>query len=152
MQTIHLISLKDIKYVGEQVFFPIMQKIKQSKPGDHIYPLSFKAYPKNTKLCVVAHLKRYIELTQDLRSSYNLLISYTKPHQAISKNIISRWCKTVIKLSGIDIKKISTHPTRQAASSKSKSMGICLKTLSNVQRGSLRKHFLSSTTSKLRKS
>ena len=74
MQTIHLIDLKDIKYVGEQVFVSIMQKIKQSKPGNHIYPLSFKSYPKDTKLCVVAHLKRYIGLTQDLRSSDKLYL------------------------------------------------------------------------------
>ena len=74
MQTIHLIDLKDIKYVGEQVFVSIMQKIKQSKPGNHIYPLSFKTYPKDTKLCVVAHLKRYIGLTQDLRSSDKLYL------------------------------------------------------------------------------
>ena len=44
MQTIHLINLKDIEYVGEQVFIPIMQKIKKSKPGNHIYPLSFKGH------------------------------------------------------------------------------------------------------------
>ena len=80
-QTMHLISLKDIKYIGEQEFFPIMQKVKQSKPGNYIYPLSFKTYPKDTKICVVAHLKRYIELTQDLKSSDILFISYTKPHQ-----------------------------------------------------------------------
>ena len=65
MQIIHFINLKDSKYVGDQVFIPIMQKIKQVKPGNHIYPLSFKIYPKDTKLCVVAHLKRYIELSQD---------------------------------------------------------------------------------------
>ena len=65
MQTIHLMSLKDIKYVGEQVFISIMQKIKQSKPGDRIYPLSFKTDPKDTKLLVVRCLKRYSELTQD---------------------------------------------------------------------------------------
>ena len=82
MQTMHLINLKDIKYVGEQVFIPIMQKIKQSKPGNLIYPLSFKTYPKDTKLCAVAHLKRYTELTQDLSSSDKPFISYTKPHQA----------------------------------------------------------------------
>ena len=40
-----------------------------------LYPLSFKTYPKDTKLCVVAHLKRYIELTQDLRSSDKLLLA-----------------------------------------------------------------------------
>ena len=68
MQTIHLINLKDIKYVGDQVFIPIMQKIKQSKPGIHIYPLSFKTYSKDTKLCVVAHLKIYIELTTRLKA------------------------------------------------------------------------------------
>ena len=72
MQTIHLINLKGIKHVGEQMFFQIIQKIKQSKPGTHIYPLSFKTYLKDTKLCVVANLKRYIELTQDLRSSVKL--------------------------------------------------------------------------------
>ena len=129
MQTIHLINLKDIKYVGEQVFIPIMQKIKQSKPGNHIYPLSFKTYPKDTKLCVVAHLKQYIELAQDLRSSDKLFISYTKPHQAISRDTISRWCKTVIELSGIDIQKYSTHSTRSVASSKAKSMGMSLKNI-----------------------
>ena len=75
MKTIHLINLKDIKYVGEQVFIPIMEKIKQSKPGNHVYPLSFKTYPKDTKLCVVAHLKRYIELTQDLGHLINFLLA-----------------------------------------------------------------------------
>ena len=129
MQTVHLTNLKDIKYVGEQVFIPIMQKIKQSKPGNHIYPLSFKTYPKDTKLCVVADLKRYIELTQDLRSSDKLFISYTKPHQAISRDTISRWCKTVMELNGIDIQKYSTHSTRSAASSEGKSMGISLKNI-----------------------
>ena len=75
MQTIHLISLKDIKYVREQVFISIMQKIKQSKPGSHVYPLNSKTYPKDTKLCVVAHLKRYIELTQDLGHLINFLLA-----------------------------------------------------------------------------
>ena len=81
MQTIYLINLKDIKYVEQQVLIPIMQNIKQSKPGNHIYPLSFKSYPKDINLSVVAHFKRYIELTQNLRSSDKLFISYTKPHQ-----------------------------------------------------------------------
>ena len=123
MQTIHLINFRNIKYVGEQVFILIMQKIKQSKPGNHIYPLSLKTYPKDTKLCVVANLKRYIQLTQDLRSSDKLFISYAKPNQAINRDTISRWCKTVMEISGIDIQKYSTHSTRSTASSKAKSIG-----------------------------
>ena len=151
MKTIQLISLKGIKYVGQQVFIPMMQKIKQSKPGNYIYPLSFKTYPKDTKLCVVAHLKRYIELTQDLRSSDKLFISHTKPHQAISKDTIWRWCKTVVELD-IDIQKYSTHSTiDQQRHQKQVLCECCLKT-SNVQGGSLRKHLLSIATSKSRKS
>ena len=129
MQTIQLTNLKDIKYVTDQVFIPIMQKIRKSKPGNQIYPLSFRTYPKDTKLCVVAHLKRYVELTQDLKSSGKLFISYMKTHQAISKDTISRWCKTVMELSGIDIQKYSTLSTRSAASSKAKSMGMLLKNI-----------------------
>ena len=70
-----LISLKDIKYIGKQLDITIMQKIKKSKPGNHIYPLSFKTYPKDTKFCGVAHLKRYIELTQNLMSSDKILLT-----------------------------------------------------------------------------
>ena len=53
IQTIYLINMTDIKYVREQVFIPIMQEMKQSKPGNHIYPLSFKTYPKDTKLLLI---------------------------------------------------------------------------------------------------
>ena len=152
IKTMYLISLREIKYVEEQVFIPIMQKIKQSKPVNLIYLLSFKTYPKTTKLCVVTHLKRYIELTQDLRSSDKLFISYTKLHQAINKDIISRWCKTVMELNGIDFQKYSTHSIRSATSSKANSMGCYLKILSSVQNGSLGKHLLSIIKSKSRKS
>ena len=61
--------MKDIKYVEEQVLVPIMQKVKQSKPGNHVYTLSFKNYLRDKKLCVVAHLKRCIEFTQNLKLS-----------------------------------------------------------------------------------
>ena len=88
MQTIHLINLKDIKYVGEHVFIPILQRIKQSKPGNHIYPFSFKTGQKDTKLCVVANLKRYIELTQNLRSFDKLFISYTIPQSSYKQRRI----------------------------------------------------------------
>ena len=144
MQTIYLIDLKDIKYVGEQVFIPIMQKIKQGKPANHIYPFSFKTYPKNTKSGVAAHQKRYIENTNFEVKSDKVFTSYTK--------LIKPWCKTVMELGGVDIKKYSTHSNRSAAYQKQNLWEYCLKTLSNVQGGGLRKHLLSITTSKSRKS
>ena len=67
IQTMHLINWKILSMSEIKCLF--QSKIKQIKPGNQIYPLSFKTYPKDTKQCVVAHLKRYIELT--LRSWNN---------------------------------------------------------------------------------
>ena len=77
---------------------------------------------------VTAHLKRYMELAKKLRSSDKLFISYTKP-EAISKDTVSRWCKTVVGLSVTDIQNYSTHYTRSAVSSKVKSMRVPLKNI-----------------------
>ena len=45
----------------------LFQSCKRSNKvsGNHIYPLRLKTYSKNAKLCVVDHLKKYIELTQN---------------------------------------------------------------------------------------
>ena len=69
-------NLKDIKCVAEQVLIPIMQKIKLSKPGNHIYAMNFKSYLKNTKLCAVTRLKIYIELLQKLKPSDKLFSGF----------------------------------------------------------------------------
>ena len=69
-----------------------------------------------------------------------------------TQNLIKPWCKTVMELGGVDIKKYSTHSNRSAAYQKQNLWEYCLKTLSNVQGGGLRKHLLSITTSKSRKS
>ena len=47
----------------------------------------------------------------------------------MSKDTISRWCKTVMKLSGIDIQKNSTHSTRSTVSSKAKSIVVLLENI-----------------------
>ena len=82
MQVIYLINLKDIRYVGEQVFISVtMQKIKQSKPGNHIYTLSLTTYPEGDKtLCCclfeklyVTHTKLKVHLIYVLSATQNLI-------------------------------------------------------------------------------
>ena len=87
MQTIYLINLKDIKYVEQQVFIVIMQNIKQSKPGNHIYPLSFKSYPKDINLSVAAHFKRYIQ-KYSTHSTRSVASSKAKSMEMSLKNIL----------------------------------------------------------------
>ena len=69
-------NLKDIKCFAEQVLIPIMQKIKLSKPGNHIYALNFKSYLRDTKLCAVTRLKIYIEFLQKLKPSDKLFSGF----------------------------------------------------------------------------
>ena len=124
-QTIHCLQRQDIHVIDETtLYIPIMAKIKQTKPGMHMKPLKFKAY-SDKKLCVLTHLSEYISRTEKLvRNEPNLFISYIKPHKAVTKDTIARWCKCTLLLSGIDISKYSTHSSRSAASSKAKEKGI----------------------------
>ena len=69
-------NLKDIKCVAEQVLIPIMQKIKLSKPGNHIYALNFKSYLRDTKLCAVTRLEIYIVFLQKLKPSDKLFSGF----------------------------------------------------------------------------
>ena len=117
MQTIHLINLSDIKVFPNKIIVPILEKIKQTRPGKHMKPLEFHQYPLEPKLCVPSNLKSYLEKTIELRSNYSLFISYIKPHKSVSKDTISRWCKDILKLSGIDVNKYSSHSCRSAVSS-----------------------------------
>ena len=47
-----------------------------------------------------------------------LLISYVKPYKSASRDTISRWLKTIMQKSGIDVNKYGSHSVRTAATSK----------------------------------
>ena len=85
-QTIHSLNIQDIQIVENKVIFPIMSNIKQTRPGKHMFPLEFKRYNANPKLCVVTHLLSYLEQTAALRTDTSLFISFIKPHKPISKD------------------------------------------------------------------
>ena len=102
----------------DQCVFKIMDKVKQTRVGTHIQPVVFKAYPKDEKLCTIAHLKEYIKRTTPFRNaSKQLLLSHVKPHGPVSKDTISRWCRTVLSTAGVDTSKFKGHSTRAASSS-----------------------------------
>ena len=75
-------------------------------------------------MCCVS-FEKYLEITGGLRGSEKqLFISFNKPHKAVSVDTLSRWAKSVLKDSGIDVKTFSTHSTRSASTSKGFEMGI----------------------------
>ena len=66
-------------------------------------------------------LHEYLNRTKDLRKQVdNLLISYARPHFAVTKNTISRWIKSMLETAGIDVSIYKSHSTRAAASTAKK--------------------------------
>jgi hypothetical protein len=104
------------------VFF-INSLLKTSRPGKHLSALTFKAFT-DENLCIVKHVKKYLEMTQQFRSDDSLLISYVKPHKKVCKDSLARCIKEVLSKSGIDTSMFSSHSTRSASTSCLKSSGV----------------------------
>ena len=62
----------------------------------------------------------YLENTKELRITDQLIISYKKPHKAVTKHTISRWSKVILGKAAIDIAKYLSHSTRSASTGKAK--------------------------------
>ena len=91
--------------------------------------LCFQIYEKEPKLCVVTHLSEYLKRIKSYRDTDKLLLTYIKSYRAISKDTISRWCKSIVKESGISIHSYTSRSSRAAASSYAKTWGASLSTI-----------------------
>lgn len=80
--------------------------------------LKLSVFKQNKKLCVASVLKEYIDRTKELRSGTRLFVAYIVPHKGVSRDTISRWIRTIMQSSGIDVKKFTPHSTRAASTSK----------------------------------
>ena len=110
---------------ADQCTFFIGKLLKHSKPGIHLKPIVFKAYPTDSKLCVVECLKAYLEATVTIRQDDTaLFISYQRPHKAASKDTISRWIKRTLTSAGIDTNIYGAHSTRAASTSAAARQGL----------------------------
>ena len=117
-QTLHLLSLDNLRLNENSATFYVPDLLKQSRPGSHGLSLKFRAFSPDSRLCVVHYLRSYIRRTKLLRNDERrLFISYTKPHCVVSSQTISRWIKTLLSAAGIDTSIYKPHSTRSAATS-----------------------------------
>ena len=130
-QTIHQVEATDVRVVGQRLLIPIMGKIKQTAPGRHMAPLQFPVYTRDEKLCVVTHLTWYLARTRAVRRDRKLFLSYIKPHRAVTKDTVARWCKSVQTDAGIDTSAFTSHSSRSAATSSAKRKGISLRKIAD---------------------
>ena len=115
-QSIHSLLVEDIKFKDTKCIIVYSSVLKQTKAGMHIPPLELDSF-QNEKLCIISHLKAYIQKTESLRQGKELFVSYVKPHKHISRDTLSRWIKSILDMAGIDSNIFSAHITRAASTS-----------------------------------
>ena len=111
--------------------FSIGDKLKQTKPGTHVPELKFPGYPSDASLCVVVVIiKEYLERTKHLRNGItSLFVTYVKPYKVGSKSIISRWIKSTLGLTGIDISRFKPHSIGASSTSAAALAKVVLDTI-----------------------
>ena len=132
-QTLQLLTLNDLRQGQDFYVLQLRGCLKQSRPGRPVPYVLLKSYTPDRRLCVVHTLREYIKRTECLRKDReSLFISYLKPHTAVTSSTISRWLKTVMRSSGIDISVFKAHSVRSASTSRAKLNSIPIKDILKV--------------------
>lgn len=125
VQTLAKINIVNIEHFPSQLVIKIPDSIKTSRPGSKQPTLILPFFTSKPEICPSKTLIAYLDRTKHLRKNSNsLFISYQKPHNTVTSQSLSRWIKSVLKLSGIDTSIFTAHSTRHAATSKALKCGV----------------------------
>ena len=141
-QTIFTLDKNYIKIETHSVDIGFPSLLKQSRPGKHLDPAHFKSYQNDQKICPVNLLKTYIDSTENIRNNESkLLLSFAKPHKAVTTKTISRWIKSALKDAGIDTNIFQGHSTRTTDASTMNRLGADINTILRAGGWSSEKNF-----------
>ena len=68
-QTIHNFDVNYMQEMDDRYRITICEKLKLSKPGRHLAPIDLLSFQSDKKLCVVEHLKEYLQRTTVARGA-----------------------------------------------------------------------------------
>ena len=97
--------------------FVLTEHVKQNRPGNVFGHLCLYKYAVR-ELCVYETLDYYLDITEKLRTSPKLLVSFIKPFGAVTASTVGRWIKALLGQAGVDTTQFSAHSTRSASTSK----------------------------------
>ena len=118
-QTLHQLSTKDMVRTENKIVLNISEALKHTRPGKPLEKIEINAYPHDKSLCPYTTLNEYLSCTEQWRVKDGLLlISYVKPHKAVSRDTVKRWIKVIMDNAGIDTSKFRAYSTRSASTSK----------------------------------
>lgn len=130
-QTIQMIDIRNITLTKHVVKIRFGDILKTSRPGFQQSEISLKAFAPDRRICIVTVLQEYIRRTKDLRGeeSFQLLISYQRPFEPVSRDTVSRWVKIVMSEAGIDTRIFTPHSVRSASVSAAHRAKVPLETI-----------------------
>ena len=124
-QTIHLLSVKNLKKTSQMFTLSLAHLQKHDRPGTQLKSVNIEIYPNDKSLCTYTHLEEYLKRTSSVRNSEErLFISYIKPHKRVSKDTIRRWIHHTLKNAGINTELFGPYSTRSASVSKAAKLNI----------------------------
>lgn len=125
MQTLASIDIRNIIKKDNKFEIKISDVIKTSRPRKVQPNLAIPFFHSDTNICPATALTMYLKKTKPLRKEGNkLFIAVKKPHRAVGSQTLSRWIKTVLNNSGLDISKFSAYSTRHASTSAAERSGV----------------------------
>lgn len=127
IQTLQSIQLTDLVETDNAIQINISKMLKTSKPGKTQPCLYLPRFETHKEWCAVRTLKMYLAKTDPIRNGRNqLFLGLNKNHVEVSTQTISRWIKTVLKDSGIDVSSFTSYSTRHASTSSAYRAGVPL--------------------------
>lgn len=131
VQTITKIRINNIKKFDTEIRIKITDRIKTSGPGRNQPMLQLPFFRDQPNLCVASVLCQYIERSAQLRTQNEdrLVLTYRKPHRVATTQSVSRWIKSVMAKSGIDVTIFGSHSTRHASTSAAARRGVDIETI-----------------------
>ena len=80
VQTVHKLTIDNIKLTDDNVYIEVSELIKTSKLGRHIEPFNLSTFKEDSSLCIVLVLKEYLNRTSVIRKSTQLFLNCIKPY------------------------------------------------------------------------
>lgn len=126
-QTLTKIKLSNVNVLPTKILINITDLIKTSRPGSTQPTLCIPFFNEKPEICPARTLQSYIAKTEPIRKNVDqLFLASKKPNGPISVQTLSRWIKSTLAASGINVSQFTAHSTRHAATSAAHSSGISL--------------------------
>lgn len=128
LQTLSKIRLSNIKTFHDRIEILISDVIKTTFCNKAPPVLILPFFNDRPDLCIARTLEAYLNQTLQLRSSNSefLILTLKAPVHPASPQTLSRWVKSVLRDSGIDVSVFSGYSTRHASTSAAFRAGVDL--------------------------